>query len=419
MSWIASVPKGWKRKRLKYLGTARNGLTFKPENVTDKGILVLRSSNIQGNELAFDDNVYVDMRIPRKIVLRENDLLICSRNGSRTLIGKCALINEETAGNTYGAFMCVYRSEYNRFIRYVMLSDIFGFYLSSFLTATINQLTNENLLDIEILFPPEKEQQVIVSFLDERCCQIDDIITDMERQVKLLRKYKKALVTETVTKGLNNSVKMKDSCIEWIGEIPEHWKTANGKVIFEIFGGSISDNDMSLIPVEKWHKILYFKVDDMNATQEGFEMEYDKELIFTPRKNKPLNSPLILVPKRGAAIYTNKVRITNVDCCIDPNIMAIAINENIRYYAYLIFGRSLADIGDVSTIPQINNKHVNYFKVPIPTLSEQQAIANFLDGKCAEINNLINEKLRSIDTMRKYKKSLIYEYVTGKKRVKI
>jgi len=202
IDWIGEMPKHWEMKRLKFLGSARNGLTYAPEDVVDeeKGTLVLRSSNIQNDRLAFDDNVYVNCRIPKEIVLQENDLLICSRNGSQALIGKSALIDEKTAGQTYGAFMCVYRSRYNKFIHYVFLSDIFSYYLGTFLTSTVNQLTNLNLYNIQIPIPMDfNEQAAIVDFLDHKCAEIDDLIAEKQKATETMQQYKKSLIYECVT----------------------------------------------------------------------------------------------------------------------------------------------------------------------------------------------------------------------------
>ena len=202
IDWIGEMPRHWEMKRLKFLGSARNGLTYAPEDVVDedKGTLVLRSSNIQNDRLTFDDNVYVNCRIPKEIVLQENDLLICSRNGSQALIGKCALIDEKTAGQTYGAFMCVYRSRYNKFIHYVFLSDIFSYYLGTFLTSTVNQLTNLNLYNIQIPIPMDlNEQQAIVEFLDHKCAETDDLIAEKQKAAETMRQYKKSLIYEYVT----------------------------------------------------------------------------------------------------------------------------------------------------------------------------------------------------------------------------
>lgn len=202
IDWIGEIPEGWKVIKLKYLGVARNGLTYSPEDQVDEneGYLVMRSSNIQNGKISLEDNVYVNMKIPKNLVLRENDLLICSRNGSRELIGKNALIDKEQAGQTYGAFMCVYRSEYNKFIHYVLNSDLFSYYLGTFLTSTINQLTNANLNSIKIPFTFDvNEQQEIVNYLDKKCAEIDELIKEKKALIEDLKLYKKSLIYEYVT----------------------------------------------------------------------------------------------------------------------------------------------------------------------------------------------------------------------------
>lgn len=202
ISWMGKVPLHWSIKRLKFIGRAKNGLTYNPEDVaeTDEGILVLRSSNIQNDKLDLEDTVYVDMQVPESLRLKRNDLLLCSRNGSRDLIGKCILIDERTEGETYGAFMCVFRSEYNEFLHYVFLSDIFSYYLGTFLTSTVNQLTNYNLHNMMIPIPMNKdEQKRIVCYLDSECVKIDAVIKEKNEQLKLAEKHKASLIFEYVT----------------------------------------------------------------------------------------------------------------------------------------------------------------------------------------------------------------------------
>lgn len=200
IDWMGEIPEHWEIKRLKYLGSARNGLTYEPEDQCDEGMLVLRSSNIQDGKLCLDDNVYVNMKVPKNIILKRNDLLICSRNGSRNLIGKNILIEDSIEGNTYGAFMCVFRSEYNKYIHYVLNSNIFEHYLNTFLTSTINQLTNSNLYSIKIAIPMDiEEQQEIVKYLDDRCQKIDEILNSKIKQKKQMEQYKKSVIYEYVT----------------------------------------------------------------------------------------------------------------------------------------------------------------------------------------------------------------------------
>ena len=200
IEWIGEIPENWKVEKLKFLGTVRNGLTYSPEDLSDDGTLVLRSSNIKKGKVYDADNVYVNMFVPQNLILKENDLLICSRNGSAKLIGKNALINEKYAGSSFGAFMAVFRSKYNEYIHYVLNSNIFDYYIGSFLTSTINQLTNRNLLNLSIPFPASKtERQQIISFLKKKCSMIDFIIDKKKEQISCLTQYKQSIVYEYVT----------------------------------------------------------------------------------------------------------------------------------------------------------------------------------------------------------------------------
>ena len=198
--WIGKIPADWTLDKIKWLGKAIIGLTYSPEEVASNGTLVLRASNIQGGQVVYDDNVYVRKEIPDEIVLRKDDILICSRNGSRALIGKCALIDEKVAGQTFGAFMTVLRSPANRYLFHVLNSQLFSFYLSAFLTSTINQLTTENLNNMVVPMPKTPaEQQQIAAHLDARCGEIDRVMAANEGMVAKLKEYRASLIWEAVT----------------------------------------------------------------------------------------------------------------------------------------------------------------------------------------------------------------------------
>ena len=202
VEWLGEVPAHWELKKLRHIGHARNGLTYSPEDVvdfSDSATLVLRSSNIQKARISLEDNVYVEKRIPEALRVREGDLLICSRNGSRALIGKNALIPKELDGQSFGAFMMVFRSGVNEFIYWVLNSPIFDYQSSTFLTATINQLTNENLGGMLAPFPPSAEQAEIVLFLTEKSQEIDILISEVQGGVELLYERRSALISAAVT----------------------------------------------------------------------------------------------------------------------------------------------------------------------------------------------------------------------------
>lgn len=202
VEWLGQVPEHWEVKKLKYLGRAQNGLTYSPVDVVDEneGILVLRASNIQGGKLSFVDNVYVDAKPANRMITQENDILICSRSGSRALIGKNALIPKKYAGLTYGAFMMVFRSESNPYLYWVLNSSLFDYQSGSFLTSTINQLTVGNMESFEVPLPPTiSEQNSIIEFLKSESASFSKAIRLASLQVELLQERRTALISAAVT----------------------------------------------------------------------------------------------------------------------------------------------------------------------------------------------------------------------------
>jgi type I restriction enzyme S subunit len=201
LDWLGMVPEHWVITRLKYLGDAIIGLTYDPTEVVDEteGTLILRSSNIQQGVVSFDDNVYVNKQIPEKLFTRIGDILICSRNGSRKLIGKNITINEQTVGLSFGAFMTIFRSKYYKYVSCILNSSLFEFQAGSFLTSTVNQLTTGNLNSFEVPFPPEDEQIEIASYVNKQTNKIDTLISKAEKSIELAKEHRTALISAAVT----------------------------------------------------------------------------------------------------------------------------------------------------------------------------------------------------------------------------
>lgn len=201
VEWLGEVPEHWDLKPLKYVGSSIIGLTYSPDDVVGEGegTLVLRASNIQGGQLVLGDNVYVRAAIPSALLTREGDILICSRNGSRALIGKNALIGKEAVGHSFGAFTTIFRSTSNQFVYYVLSSSLFKFQAGRFLTTTINQLTTETLNSFEIPLPPPMEQIKIAEWLDKSLEKLDAVISRTECSIDLLKERRSAFITAAVT----------------------------------------------------------------------------------------------------------------------------------------------------------------------------------------------------------------------------
>ncbi|MCX4176702.1 MULTISPECIES: restriction endonuclease subunit S [Paraburkholderia] len=200
VAWLGQVPQHWEVKRLKHVGNAIIGLTYDPEEVAteDDGVLVLRSSNVQNGKITLEDNVYVAKDIPPKLRTLDGDILICSRNGSRNLIGKNAKLSKDNEGLTFGAFMTIFRSKFNNYLFWAFNSQVFSFQSGTFLTSTINQLTVGNLYSFEIPIPPMDEQKSIADFLERETERLDALTAEAERAIQLLKERRSALIAAAV-----------------------------------------------------------------------------------------------------------------------------------------------------------------------------------------------------------------------------
>ncbi len=193
---VGIIPVDWDNISMGEVGQIIIGLTYSPSNVKEYGTLVLRSSNVQNGKLAFDDNVYVDMELPSRVIVKKDDILICVRNGSRQLIGKCALIDEKAEDSAFGAFMSLYRSQYSKFIYYQFQTNIIQKQIDEVMGATINQITNKDLSTFKIALPKEiDEQRAIVKVLSD----MDAEITALEAKLEKYKKIKQGMIQNLLT----------------------------------------------------------------------------------------------------------------------------------------------------------------------------------------------------------------------------
>ncbi len=193
---IGLIPEDWEVKSLGDIGEALIGLTYNPSNVKESGLLVLRSSNVFEGRLAFENNVYVDVNVPDKLRTQKGDILICVRNGSRDLIGKCALIDERAVGETFGAFMTVFRTQFSSYVFLQFQSNLIKKQIHEHIGATINQITNKNLNSFKIPLPAcTKEQQAIAKVLSD----MDSEISALEQRRDKTKALKQAMMQELLT----------------------------------------------------------------------------------------------------------------------------------------------------------------------------------------------------------------------------
>ena len=397
IEWIGDIPADWEVRRLKGLGEQTIGLTYSPQDITDNsGTLVLRSSNIQNGKLVLDrdDNVYVSIDVENKI-LKDEDILICSRNGSRNLVGKTAFVITYGKKLSYGAFTTIFRSKYNKFLFYVFNAGVFEYHLASYNTSTINQLTTSMLNEIRVPFPPVKTQQKIADYLDEKCGEIDATIAKQKESIEKLKAYKQSLISETVTKGLEKSAPIKPSGIVCLGDIPNDWENFLLNRCLTIQNGldykSVRD-DNGEFPV----------IGSGGQFDFASNYLYDGESVLFGRKGT-INKPL----------YVNG-KFWTVDTMFYSMIKPNACGKFIFYSATTI---PFDFYSTATAVPSMTQRDlINHYLV-LPPLSKQRIIADYLDSKCSQIDKYITEKQNIIQKLDAYKKSLIFECVTGKHKI--
>ncbi len=194
---IGLIPEDWKIINLKVLADSYIGLTYSPQNISKQGTLVLRSSNILNSFIVLDDCVYVNCNIPSRCIVKENDILVCVRNGSSRLIGKSALIPRKLEGQAFGAFMSILRPlENNTFLFYVWQSTIIQKQIKENLGATINQITNKDIDNYRIVYPIKKEERENIA---SALTSIDNLLLSLDKLIDKKRLIKQGVMQELLT----------------------------------------------------------------------------------------------------------------------------------------------------------------------------------------------------------------------------
>ena len=258
-------------------------------------------------------------------------------------------------------------------------------------------LNIDDFLQINTILPLLSEQQSIATYLDQKCGEIDELITLQEEMITKLQSYKQSVITEAVTKGLDKNVPLKDSGIEWIGEFPEHWKVVKIKYLAKIKSGdSISSNEI---------------------IQEGIYEVYGGNGLMGYCNKKNVNGFNIIIGRVGA--LCGNVRLISESKYITDNALILNCFDNALYpYMYIMLkAANLNNLNTSNAQPLITGSKVLNVSLPIPPLSEQHSIVDYLDQKCSEIDELISIKQKKIEKLKDYKKSLIFECVTGKRKV--
>ena len=280
-----------------------------------------------------------------------------------------------------------------------------------------SNLGKDDLLNIPIPVPPLSEQKAIAGFLDKKCGEVDALIADIQQEIETLEQYKRSVITEAVTKGLDPSAPMKDSGIDWLGMQSVQWLHFKGKYIFRQRNERGNQIELQLLsPTQNYGVIpqpLYEEFSGMSAVKLNERM--DLSLLKTIHKG---DFCISLRSFQGGFEYSSYEGV------VSPAYQVFYPTREIcdGYYKYLFKEKSFIAVMNSYTLSLRDGKNIAFSDfgntmIPYPPIEEQQQIADYLDKKCKEIEDIIADKQSQIETLESYKKSLIYEYVTGKKEV--
>ena len=413
ISWVGEIPKEWtimplycfysERKNKNIFGAENNLLSLSYGKVIRKDINTsegLLPSNYNGYNIVEAGD----------IIIRPTDL----QNDKRSL--RTGLSKER--GIITSAYIALKPKNgiNSRFYHYLLHTyDILKVFYN--MGNGVRQgLNYDEFAKLIVYSPSDTEQQRIAEFLDRACGKIDGLKADIQVQIDTLEQYKRSVITEAVTHGLNPSAPMKGSKV-WYGQIPSEWKELKGKYVFKQRNDRGNNVCLQLLsPTQKYGVIpqdKYEELTGMNAVKLNDSTNY--ALLKTIHKGDYCIS---LRSFQGGFEYSEYEGVVSPAYQVFYPIITIADG----YYKYLFKEKGFIDVMNSYTMSLRDGKNIAFDDfgdtfIPVPPLDEQQEIADYLDNKCAEIERIIADKKSQIETLDGYKKSLIYEYVTGKKEV--
>ena len=407
--WVGSIPANWDVGRIDSFYTLRNtkvsDTDFPPLSVTKEGVLPQLETAAKTN--SHDD---------RKLV-RKGDFAINSRSDRR---GSCGISPYDGSVSLINTILAPKRDMDPEYFDWLFHTIQFGDEFYKWGHGIVDDLWTTNYQDmkkINIPVPPINEQQIIALYLNKQCAEIDALSTDIQFEIETLEEYKRSVITEAVTKGLDKNVPMKDSGIEWVGDIPANWIMQRGKYVFE--QKSDRGNTKSLVllsPTQNYGVIpqeLYEELSGFSAVKLNEKTDFNSL--------KTVHKGAFVISLRS---FQGGFEYSEYEGVVSPayQVFYPVIPVCDRYYKYLFKTQIFIDKMNSYTMSLRDGKNIAFADfgrtyIPVPPVNEQTLIADYLDDFCNRINNVISEKREQITVLADYKKSVIYEYVTGKKEV--
>lgn len=411
IEWIGEIPADWELSKIGAVYEERNekvsDADFPPLSVTKQGVVPQLETAAKTND---GDN--------RKLI-RKNDFVINSRSDRR---GSCGISEYDGSCSLINTVLKPRRNMCNAYYSFVFRSERFADEFYRWGNGIVDDLWStkwSNMKRIYIPAPSLQEQRRIADYLDRKCSQIDAIIARQQEVIEKLKAYKLSVITEAVTKGLNPDTPMKDSGVEWIGEIPEYWQLSHIGNLVEMGSGGTPDRKKP----EYWENgnIPWMSSGEINDEYIYSTTEHITELGLQNSNAKILPVNTVMLGLIGQGKTKGLTAILKTEVCCNQNLAYLIADEKYLHYRYLFYCFKAMYFYIRGLVGESQAGIYSYFlkklHIPLPDIEQQIRISDYLDTKCEAIKNSINKRERIIEKFTSYKRSLIYEVVTGKKEV--
>ena len=424
VEWIGDIPSHWRKSKFKYVSELQTGNSlndeqkqlYESENSEEIPYVSSKDIDVDFKTVNYDSGLRIPREDNRFRVSPKGSFLMVIEGGSSGR--KMVFLDRDVC---YVNKLCSFYSKENtKFQYYFVQSNNYQDKFKTSLSGLIGGVSISNLREFELTLPPLSEQLQIVSFLDTKTSQIDSLIEKTQRKIELLKEKRISLINEVVTKGLNPNVEMKDSGVEWIGEIPSHWMIKKIKHHSEVNVGLVinpstyfDDNGTVPIITGKNVKVTGIDLGDVDyITEESNELLWKTKIYEGDLVSMRVGYPgrTSVVKKSESGINCCSVIITRMSSSIDSKLLEFQLNSSI--------GKVQVELCQGGMGQQVVNlSDWNEFNVITPPLSEQNEIVSYLDEQTQLIDKTISVEERRIDTLKEYRQSLISEVVTGKRKV--
>lgn len=423
IDWIGQIPEEWRVRPIKHI--VETHVTDGPHETPvlyETGIPFLSAEAVKDGVLDFNfKRGYISLkdhdRFKKKISPKKDDIFIV-KSGATT--GNVGIVNTDEIFDIWSPLAlirCNKTLAIQKYIYFYLLSTLFKSQVEFNWSFGTQQNIGMGVIErIKVILPPVSEQQKIADFLDKKTAQLDKVKELLEEQIQKLKDYRSSLIYETVTKGLDKTVPMKDSGIDWIGQVPQGWGVKPLKYL-----ASYDDETLTQSEINSNRKIDYVDISSVEFTK-GINGHQEFSTLEAPSRARK-------IAKKGDTIistvrtYLKAIAYVNNDYIVSTGFCVVRPKKiNSKYLNYTIMSDSFT--GPVSkyawgvSYPAISSSQLVNIPIPFPeSIEEQLSIVDYLDHKMLQINQLIDIKQEQIENINKQRQTLIYDYVTGKRRV--